>query len=165
MRSAGSIGTETKLDQELLDFTRFLIELRQETPGLSSAAILPRSPHSRGGSQGYIVVFGARRQGVEGSRSFNEGFSPKSWCDCRGFGHCRIDTYGNQIKDNTFLILVNAHHKPRTFVLPATYKRGDLHWELSFDTRGSGTRKLYQGRRIVRSRAPVDVAVLKLKSK
>jgi isoamylase len=42
------------------------------------------------------------------------------------------DPKGRPLLDDTFLVLLNAHHEPRPFTLPA-HKRG-VRWQLVFDT-------------------------------
>jgi glycogen operon protein len=42
------------------------------------------------------------------------------------------DPHGEPIRDDTFLVLFNAHHEPMTFVLAG---REDVSWELLLDTR------------------------------
>jgi glycogen operon protein len=44
-----------------------------------------------------------------------------------------VDNAGNPIRDDTFLLLLNAHHEPIEFVLPA--HRARLRWNLVLDTR------------------------------
>jgi len=49
-----------------------------------------------------------------------------------------VDTQGEPIVDHTFLILLNAHHEPLPFVLPA--HRPGVRWEVVLDTRGEAGR-------------------------
>jgi glycogen operon protein len=44
-----------------------------------------------------------------------------------------VDARGNRIVDDTLLLLLNAHHEPVTFVLPAY--RPSVRWEVVLDTR------------------------------
>jgi isoamylase len=44
-----------------------------------------------------------------------------------------VDEEGEPIRDDTFLLLLNAHHEPLDFVLPA--HRARVRWELVLDTR------------------------------
>jgi glycogen operon protein len=44
-----------------------------------------------------------------------------------------VDQAGRPIRDDTFLLLLNAHHEPIEFVLPAHRPR--MRWELVLDTR------------------------------
>ena len=51
-----------------------------------------------------------------------------------------VDANGNLIQDDTLLLLLNAHHEPMPFTLPA-HRRG-VKWELLLDTRApSGHRR------------------------
>ncbi len=42
------------------------------------------------------------------------------------------DAYGEPIRDDTFLLLINSHHEPLNFVLPGEQ---DVKWDLLIDTR------------------------------
>jgi glycogen operon protein len=44
-----------------------------------------------------------------------------------------VDRHGRRIQDDTFLVLLNAHHEPVPFVLPA-HRRG-VKWDVLIDTR------------------------------
>ncbi|MGH8577491.1 MAG: glycogen debranching protein GlgX, partial [Gammaproteobacteria bacterium] len=44
-----------------------------------------------------------------------------------------VDSRGHRIVDDTLLILLNGHHEPLPFVLPA--HRPGVRWYLVFDTR------------------------------
>jgi glycogen operon protein len=46
-----------------------------------------------------------------------------------------VDARGHRIVDDTLLILLNAHHEPVTFVLPAS--RPSVRWEVVLDTRNN----------------------------
>lgn len=46
-----------------------------------------------------------------------------------------LDQYGEQIIGDTLLILINAHHEPLSFVLPAIEWGED--WEVQIDTRSA----------------------------
>jgi len=41
------------------------------------------------------------------------------------------DAHGEAIRDDTFIVLLNAHYEPVKFTLPG---REDVHWELMLDT-------------------------------
>jgi isoamylase len=154
----------TKPDQELLDFTRFLIELRQKHPVF----------HRRQFFQGRRI-HGAEVKDLSWFRPDGKEMTEDDWN--QGYARClgvrlagdaiaEVDSYGNQIKDDTFLILLNAHHEPMTFVLPA-HKRG-VRWELVFDTRDglpSGTRSQYLKGGESYDLEHRSMTVLKLKSK
>jgi isoamylase len=63
-----------------------------------------------------------------------------------------VDARGNRIVDDTLLILLNAHHEPLSFVLPA--HRRNVRWELVLDTRGATPK---QRRRLVRGGRPYEM--------
>jgi isoamylase len=52
-----------------------------------------------------------------------------------------VDDRGNRVVDDTLLMLLNAHHEPIAFILPA--HRPKVRWELVLDTRDA-TRRLRQ---------------------
>jgi isoamylase len=49
-----------------------------------------------------------------------------------------VDTRGRRVMDSTFLMLLNAHHEPLPFVLPA-HRRG-VRWQVMVDTRSADGR-------------------------
>jgi isoamylase len=49
-----------------------------------------------------------------------------------------VDTRGRRMVDSTFLMLLNAHHEPLPFVLPA-HRRG-VRWQVMVDTRSADGR-------------------------
>lgn len=53
-----------------------------------------------------------------------------------------FDDRGNRIVDDTFLILLSAHHEPIPFVLPT--QRSKMRWELVLDTREATGRRRYR---------------------
>jgi glycogen operon protein len=48
-----------------------------------------------------------------------------------------VNAAGEPIRDDTFLILINAHHEDVCFRLPQVSHQ-EITWELCFDTRESG---------------------------
>ena len=50
-----------------------------------------------------------------------------------------VDDRGNRIVDDTLLILLNAHHEPVPFVLPA--HRRKVRWQVLLDTTEATVRK------------------------
>jgi isoamylase len=50
-----------------------------------------------------------------------------------------VDTRGSRIVDDTLLILLNAHHEPIPFTLPA--HRADVRWDVVMDTRKATGRR------------------------
>jgi isoamylase len=119
--------------QTLLTFTQNLIALRRDHP-----------------------VF-RRRRFFQGSRIQGSAVKDIAWFSpdgkemteeewVKGFVRCfgmrlagdaieETDGKGHPIFDDTFLVLMNAHHEPLDFVLPA-HKRG-VRWESMLDTAGA----------------------------
>ncbi|HET6673758.1 MAG TPA: glycogen debranching protein GlgX [Nitrospiraceae bacterium] len=129
----------SKTDQALLEFTTFLIALRQKHPVFHRRQFF-QGRHIHGAEVKDISWF--RPDGKEMTEEdWNQGFARCLGVRLAGDAIAETDPQGNSITDDTFLILLNAHHEPITFILPA-HKRG-VRWELVFDTRDglpAGTR-------------------------
>jgi glycogen operon protein len=132
-----------KLDRprrELLAFTRNLIRLRREHPVLRRRQFF----------------YGRRLQGSEVKdlawfRPDGKEMTEENWQDrlarCIGLRLAgdaieEVDTLGDRITDDTFLLLLNAHHAPLPFILPA--HRPGVMWELVLDTRTPEGRRLHR---------------------
>jgi glycogen operon protein len=132
-----------KLDRprrELLAFTRNLIRLRREHPVLRRRQFF----------------YGRRLQGSEVKdlawfRPDGKEMTEENWQDrlarCIGLRLAgdaieEVDTLGDRITDDTFLLLLNAHHAPLPFILPA--HRPGVMWELLLDTRTPEGRRLHR---------------------
>jgi len=121
----------SKQDQALLDFTTFLIELRQRHPVFHRRQFF-QGRRIHGAEVKDIAWF--RPDGKEMTEEdWNQGFARCLGVRLAGDAIAETDAQGDPIRDDTFLILLNAHHEPITFILPA-HKRG-VRWELVFDTR------------------------------
>jgi len=117
--------------RDLLDFTRCLIRLRRQHPVLRRRQFL----------------YGRRIQGSEVEdlawfRPDGKEMTEENWGDplarCIGLrlagdAIAEVDARGERITDDTLLILLNAHHEPVPFILPA-HRRG-VRWEVLLDTR------------------------------
>jgi len=122
-----------KLDRprrELLEFTRFLIRLRQEHPVL-------RRRHFFQGRR----IRGSEVKDLAWFRADSKEMSDEDWNnpETRGFGLRlagdaieELDDRGNRIVDDTLLILLNAYHEAIPFTLPA--HRPKVRWQVVFDT-------------------------------
>jgi glycogen operon protein len=122
-----------KLDRprrELLEFTRFLIRLRQEHPVL-------RRRHFFQGRR----IRGSEVKDLAWFRPDGKEMSDEDWNnpETRGFGLRlagdaieELDDRGNRIVDDTLLILLNAYHEAIPFTLPA--HRPKVRWQVVFDT-------------------------------
>ena len=111
----------TKPQQALLAFTKRLIALRQEHP------VFRRRRFFQGRR-----IRGAEVKDLSWLRPDGKEMTDEDWAKgyvrCLGVrlaGHAieEKDSKGRPIMDDTFLILLNAHHEPRPFTLPA-HKRG-----------------------------------------
>ncbi|HSA63235.1 MAG TPA: glycogen debranching protein GlgX [Nitrospira sp.] len=120
----------SKTQQSLLTFTRNLIALRQKHP------VFRRRRFFQGRR-----IRGAEVKDLSWVRPDGKEMTDEDWAQgyvrCLGVrlvGHAieEKDPKGRPIVDDTFLLLLNAHHEPRPFTLPA-HKRG-VRWQQVFDT-------------------------------
>jgi glycogen operon protein len=126
------------LRNDLLTFTRFLAELRREHPVFRRRQFF----------------FGRKFQGSEvkdltwfrcdgGEMTQDDWTNPITRCfglRLAGDAIQEPDVMGRRIVDDTFLVMLNAHHEPMGFTLPA--HRNDIRWEPVLDTREpTGQRK------------------------
>lgn len=117
--------------QELLEFTRFLIQLFCQHPVFRRRKFF-HGQQIRGSEVKDIIWF--RPDGKE--MTDEEWNSPETRCfgfQLAGDALDEVDKQGNRIVDDTMLILLNAHYEPIPFVLPAS--QSDVQWELVLDTR------------------------------
>jgi glycogen operon protein len=120
----------SKPQQSLLTFTRSLIALRQQHP------VFRRRRFFQGRR-----IRGAEVKDLSWLRPDGKEMTDEDWAKgyvrCLGVrlaGHAieEKDPKGRPLLDETFLMLLNAHHEPRPFTLPA-HKRG-VRWQPVFDT-------------------------------
>ena len=122
-----------KLDRprrELLEFARLVIELRQSHPVL-------RRRHFFQGRK----IRGSEVKDLAWFRPDGKEMSDEDWNNAEGrcFGLRlagdaieEVDDRGDRIVDDTLLILLNAHHEPVPFTLPA--HRRKVRWQVELDT-------------------------------
>jgi isoamylase len=114
-----------------LAFTQRLIRLRLAHPVF----------HRRRFFQGRRIE-GSEVKDLSWFRPDGKEMTEEEWTN--GFTRClglrlagdaieEVDQEGHPIRDDTFLLLLNAHHEPIAFVLPA--HRARLRWDLVLDTR------------------------------
>jgi glycogen operon protein len=122
--------TMSKPQQALLAFTKSLIALRQEHP------VFRRRRFFQGRR-----IRGTEVKDISWLRPDGKEMTDEDWAvgyvRCVGVrlaGHAieEKDPKGRPLLDETFLILLNAHHEPRPFTLPA-HKRG-VQWQSVLDT-------------------------------
>ena len=70
---------------------------------------------------------------------WNNGFARCLGLRLAGDAIEEVDIRGNRILDDTLLILLNAHHEPVNFVLPA--HRRKVRWQVVFDTKEEKIRR------------------------
>lgn len=132
-----------KLDKrrrDLLAFTGGLIQLRREHP------VLRRRQFFYGRR-----IHGSEVKDLAWFRPDGREMTEENWQDplarCIGLRLAgdaidEVDAQGAAITDDTLLILLNAHHEPVAFTLPA--HRPGVKWELILDTRTAEGRRLHR---------------------
>ncbi len=130
--------------RELLAFTRRLIALRRAHPVLRRRQFF-YGRRIRGSEVKDLTWFR-----IDGREMTEEDWqNPLArWLGLRISGDAldAIDTRGEPIVDDTFVILLNGHHEPIDFMLPA-HRRG-VRWEAVLDTHvpdGQPPPKLFKG--------------------
>jgi glycogen operon protein len=127
----------SKNQQALFDFTKNLIALRQRHP------VFRRRRFFQGRR-----IRGAEVKDISWFRPDGKEMTDDDWA--QGYIRClgirlagdaieETDSKGQPIVDETFLALLNAHHEPLPFILPA-HKRG-LRWQPILDTAASRYRR------------------------
>jgi len=137
----GLSSVDWKLDRprrELLKFTRLLIRWFHRHPVLRRRKFF-QGRKIRGSEVKDLAWF--RPDGKE--MADEDWNNPDAHClglRLAGDAIEEVDARGNRIVDDTLLILLNAHHEPLSFVLPA--HRAKVRWEVILDTReATGARR------------------------
>jgi isoamylase len=120
----------SKPQQALLAFTKSLIALRQQHP------VFRRRRFFQGRRIRGTEVKDISWLRPDGKEMTDEDWA-KGYVRCLGVrldGHAieEKDSKGKPLLDDTFLMLLNAHHEPRPFTLPA-HKRG-VRWQPVLET-------------------------------
>jgi glycogen operon protein len=135
-----------KLDRwkrELLEFTQLLIRLRHQHPVLRRRVFF-QGRRIRGSEVKDLAWF--KPDGKEMTDDdWNNGFARCLGLRLAGDAIEEVDARGNRILDDTLLILLNAHHEPVNFVLPA--HRRKVRWQVVFDTKEE---KIKRRQRLIR---------------
>jgi glycogen operon protein len=139
-----------KLDRrqrELLECTQLLVRLFHRHPVLRRRAFF-QGRKIRGSEVKDLAWF--KPDGKEMTdEDWNNGFARCLGLRLAGDAIEEVDARGNRIVDDTLLIVLNAHHEPVNFVLPA--HRRKVRWELVFDT---NEEKIKRRRRLIRGGTP-----------
>jgi isoamylase len=117
--------------QELLDFTRFVIRFFHQHPVLRRRKFF-QGRQLRGSEVKDLAWF--RPDGQEMTdEDWHTGYARVLGVRLVGDAIAEVDERGNAIVDDTLLLLLNAHHEPFAFTLPQGGNSG--HWVLVLDTR------------------------------
>ncbi|HEV8540099.1 MAG TPA: glycogen debranching protein GlgX [Nitrospiraceae bacterium] len=120
-------------EQSLLSFTRKLIALRQEHP-VFHRRLFFQGRHIRGAEVKDLSWF--RPDGKEMTdEDWTKGYVRCLGLRLAGDAMAETDAKGRPLQDDTFLVLLNAHHERLLFTLPA-HRRG-VRWEFVLDTNGA----------------------------
>jgi isoamylase len=123
--------------RDLLDFTQLLIQLFHQHPFLRRRVFF-QGRRIRGSEVKDLAWF--KPDGKEMTDDdWNNGFARCLGLRLAGDAIEEVDARGNRILDDTLLILLNAHHEPVNFVLPA--HRRKLRWQVVFDTKEEKIRR------------------------
>jgi isoamylase len=126
-----------KLDskQALLDFTRRIIKINRNHPIF----------HRRGFFEGRPIRHSDVMKDIVWLRSDGQEMTDadwnSSWVRCIGVFYAgevpnEVDENGTPLADDTFLMILNSHHDPIRFTLPAT--PSGARWEVLIDTNTPG---------------------------
>ncbi|HYE14550.1 MAG TPA: glycogen debranching protein GlgX [Pyrinomonadaceae bacterium] len=135
----------TDARRELLEFTREVIRIFHHHPVLRRRKFFQGRP-----------VRGAEIKDVSWFRPDGEEMTEADWKNAQlrslgvrlaGDAIDEVDERGERITGDTLFIILNAHHRAVSFVVPPAHRRG-VNWEQVIDTReGHGRRKT---RRLIR---------------
>lgn len=135
-------------DQELLEFTRKLIQLRKEHPVFSQRRWFQGRPIRRLGL-GDIGWFTPDGQEMT-EEHWQESFAKSLAVFLNGEGISSPDEQGNRVRDDSFYVLFNAHFEPLDFSLPKSdlFKRWEKVIDTTQDQLGDGERVIEAGEKI-----------------
>jgi isoamylase len=115
--------------KSLFDFTKKLLRFRKEHPVLRRPKYF-RVRRIRGLEVKDVMWFSP--SGAEmNDQDWKSGFAKCLGMLISGSTNDVRDSKGEAIRDDTFLLLCNAHYEPLTFILPG---REEIRWELIVDT-------------------------------
>ncbi|MQA79542.1 MAG: glycogen debranching protein GlgX [Streptosporangiales bacterium] len=119
-------------DTELLDFTRRLVALRHEHPVFRRRRFF-QGRRVRGTPDGLRDITWFTAGGEEMTDTdWNDGFSQTLSVFLNGDALTEPDAYGEKVRDDSFLLMFNAHDQDLTFTLPD--KSFGETWEVEIDT-------------------------------
>ncbi len=123
-----------QMDQDLLSFTRQLIQFRQEHPAFRRSKWLRAQPlpGRNAGDIGWFTPEGDKMT----EEDWASGFAKTMAVYLNGKGMDQTDELGKPVKDDSFYLLFNAHDQPIEFTIPKI--NGDKRWSKLLDTCQSG---------------------------
>jgi isoamylase len=126
--------------RELLEFVRYVLRLRRRHPVLRRRQFFfgRRIRGSEVKDLSWFRPDGKEMTDDDWANSFTRCFGLR----LAGDAIADVDHEGAPIVDDTLMILVNAHHEPMEFVLPA-HRRG-ARWDVLLDTRSSTGRRRHR---------------------
>ncbi len=120
--------------ESLLDFTARLIGLRKAHPNLRRRKFFQdRSIHN---TEGRDIAWYGTDGGELPDSEWSEGWIRALGLLLNGKTLGTVDAAGEPLTDDSFLLLLNAHHEPVTFVLPPAPEEGN--WQMIIDTNRLG---------------------------
>jgi len=132
-----------RASRDLLSFARALVDLRRRHPVLRRRHFFYGRP-TRGSEVKDLSWF--RPDGREMTDDdWNNGLTRCLGLRLSGDAIDEVDAQGQPIRDDTLLLILNAHHEPVAFVLPA--HRAHVRWEPVLDTRAPDGRPSGRARR------------------
>jgi glycogen operon protein len=116
--------------QQLLEFTRRLVELRRAHPALRRQKFFQGRPIH--GSEIHDITWfrpdGKEMTNAEWSKGWNRSLAMRLGGEALG----ELDRDGNPVEDENLVLLLNAHHEPIDFILPTA--GAGAGWEPVIDT-------------------------------
>jgi glycogen operon protein len=109
----------SKADEELLDFTRMVSELRASHPVFRRRRFFNGKPVGRRGDAGLPDISWFAPDGAEMTgEDWGAGFAKSLAVFLNGQGIPDMDARGQRVIDDSFLLCFNAHYEPIEFTLP-----------------------------------------------
>jgi isoamylase len=123
--------------RELLDFVRYVLSLRRQHPVLRRRQFFfgRRIRGSEVKDLSWFRPDGQEMKDDDWGNPFTRCFGLRLAGDAIG----EVDRDGNPVVDDTLMILLNSHHEPVEFVLPATHR--GVRWDVVLDTRVADGRR------------------------
>ncbi|CAN3131509.1 glycogen debranching protein GlgX [Mycobacterium sp. smrl_JER01] len=107
-------------DADLLEFTRTVSRLRADHPVFRRRRFFSGKPVGRRGQAGLPDIAWFTPEGAEMTgEDWGSGFAKSVGVYLNGHGIPDMDTRGQRVIDDSFLLFFNAHHEPIEFTLPA----------------------------------------------